>query len=276
MTLGQRVAVMRDGKFQQVDTPQHLYRLPRQPLRRGVHRLAADEPRRGGGPDAARHVRRASACRCRPAASARAASSSGSARRSSRSPRTDPEPAGDRGRAGGRRGAGLGDARDLPDRRTVGGQRRGARDDRRGDSSVLLASNRRALFTASLPEGTQVEIGQPLRLALNPARTPLLRPRDGRAARPRTGHNSSRHTGPRMRSSHTLRLWLIAVLVVAAVISVIGNKATRRGSAGSASSPFLVALFLYVSWRRAALKERRSTIRTADEPDDETRTRTDQ
>ena len=29
MTLGQRVAVMRDGKFQQVDSPQNLYRLPR-------------------------------------------------------------------------------------------------------------------------------------------------------------------------------------------------------------------------------------------------------
>ena len=28
MTLGQRVAVMRDGKFQQVDTPQKLYRCP--------------------------------------------------------------------------------------------------------------------------------------------------------------------------------------------------------------------------------------------------------
>ena len=29
MTLGQRVAVMRDGRIQQVDTPQNLYRRPR-------------------------------------------------------------------------------------------------------------------------------------------------------------------------------------------------------------------------------------------------------
>ena len=54
MTLGQRVAVLRDGVLQQVDTPQSLYAAPGEPVRRRVHRLAADEPRRGaevsGGP----------------------------------------------------------------------------------------------------------------------------------------------------------------------------------------------------------------------------------
>ena len=40
MTLGQRVAVLRDGVLQQVDTPHELYRAPGQPLRGGVHRLA--------------------------------------------------------------------------------------------------------------------------------------------------------------------------------------------------------------------------------------------
>jgi multiple sugar transport system ATP-binding protein len=39
-----------------------------------------------------------------------------------------------------------------------------------GDSTVLLASDRRALFTATLEEGTPVTIGRPLRLAVNPAR----------------------------------------------------------------------------------------------------------
>ena len=34
MTLGQRVAVMRDGHILQVDTPQALYEQPRRPLRR--------------------------------------------------------------------------------------------------------------------------------------------------------------------------------------------------------------------------------------------------
>ena len=47
MTLGQRVAVMRDGRIVQVDEPQRLYHEPREPLRRRVHRLAGDEPRRG-------------------------------------------------------------------------------------------------------------------------------------------------------------------------------------------------------------------------------------
>ena len=47
MTLGQRVAVMRDGRIVQVDEPQTLYREPARPLRRRVHRLARDEPRRG-------------------------------------------------------------------------------------------------------------------------------------------------------------------------------------------------------------------------------------
>ena len=47
MTLGHRVAVMRDGRILQVDTPQALYAGADQPLRRRLHRLARDEPRRG-------------------------------------------------------------------------------------------------------------------------------------------------------------------------------------------------------------------------------------
>jgi Flp pilus assembly protein TadB len=76
--------------------------------------------------------------------------------------------------------------------------------------------------------------------------------------------------------SHTLRLWLIAVLALAAVISVIGNKADSPWIGWLSFAVFLVGLCLYVSWRRAALKERRSRIRTEDRPGDETRTRTDQ
>ncbi len=40
MTLGDRVAVMRDGIVQQVDTPKVLYERPQNLLRRGLHRLA--------------------------------------------------------------------------------------------------------------------------------------------------------------------------------------------------------------------------------------------
>ena len=57
MTLGHRVAVMRDGRILQVDTPQALY-ASREPLRRGVHRLAGDEPRRGRRRRGRRRVRR--------------------------------------------------------------------------------------------------------------------------------------------------------------------------------------------------------------------------
>ena len=46
MTLGQRVAVLRDGLLQQVDTPQHALPQPGEPVRGRVHRLAVDEPRR--------------------------------------------------------------------------------------------------------------------------------------------------------------------------------------------------------------------------------------
>jgi hypothetical protein len=76
--------------------------------------------------------------------------------------------------------------------------------------------------------------------------------------------------------SHTLRLWLIGTLVLAAVISVIGNKANSAWIGWLSAAVFLVALTLYVSWRRAALNERRSRIRTEDQPRDETRTRSDQ
>jgi hypothetical protein len=76
--------------------------------------------------------------------------------------------------------------------------------------------------------------------------------------------------------SHTLRLWLIGALAVAAVLSVIGNKANSPWIGWLSVAMFLVSLSLYVSWRRAALSERRRTIRTDDQPRDETRTRTDQ
>ena len=76
--------------------------------------------------------------------------------------------------------------------------------------------------------------------------------------------------------SHTLRLWLIGTLVLAAVISVVGNKANSAWIGWLSAAVFLVALTLYVSWRRAALNERRSRIQTEDQPRDETRTRSDQ
>ncbi len=46
MTLGQRVAVLRDGRLQQVDTPQDALQRAGEPVRRRVHRLAVHEPGR--------------------------------------------------------------------------------------------------------------------------------------------------------------------------------------------------------------------------------------
>ena len=65
MTLGDRVAVMRAGLIQQVDTPADLYEDPQEPVRGGVHRLAVDELRRrpARGRDAKPAVRRRRSCR---------------------------------------------------------------------------------------------------------------------------------------------------------------------------------------------------------------------
>ncbi len=50
MTMGHRVAVLRDGRLQQVDTPERALRPPGQHLRRGVHRVAGDHARGVRGP----------------------------------------------------------------------------------------------------------------------------------------------------------------------------------------------------------------------------------
>jgi uncharacterized membrane protein YfcA len=77
--------------------------------------------------------------------------------------------------------------------------------------------------------------------------------------------------------SQKLRLYLIAALVVAAVISVVGKKANSAFVGWLSFAVFLCALVLYVSWRRAAMQERRGRVfdREAKTPD-ETGTRTDQ
>ena len=77
--------------------------------------------------------------------------------------------------------------------------------------------------------------------------------------------------------SHALRLYLIAALVVAAVISVIGNKKHSPFIGWLSFAVFLCALVLYVSWRRAALRERRGRVFDREaKTTDETGTRSDQ
>ncbi len=71
MTLGQRVAVFRDGVLQQVDTPADAVPRAREPVRRRVHRLAVDEPRRGRGRRRRSPLRRPRAAAYRPSAACR-------------------------------------------------------------------------------------------------------------------------------------------------------------------------------------------------------------
>ena len=54
MTLGERVAVLRDGVLQQFDVPQELFEQPVNLFVGGVHRLAGDEPRRARACDGER------------------------------------------------------------------------------------------------------------------------------------------------------------------------------------------------------------------------------
>ena len=58
MTMGDRVAVLKDGLLQQVRHPARAVRPPEQRLRRRLHRLARDEPARRAGRRRRRQVRR--------------------------------------------------------------------------------------------------------------------------------------------------------------------------------------------------------------------------
>jgi len=77
--------------------------------------------------------------------------------------------------------------------------------------------------------------------------------------------------------ANSLRAYLIGALVVAAVISVIGNKANSPFIGWLSFVVFLTALVIYVSWRRAALRERRGRVFAREaKTTDETGTRSDQ
>jgi uncharacterized membrane protein YfcA len=74
-----------------------------------------------------------------------------------------------------------------------------------------------------------------------------------------------------------LRLYLIVVLAAAAVLSAVGNKLHSPFLGWVSFAVFLGALTLYVTWRRAAIKERRGRVFDREaKTTDETRTRPDQ
>jgi hypothetical protein len=77
--------------------------------------------------------------------------------------------------------------------------------------------------------------------------------------------------------AHALRLYLIGTLVVALALNVVGTKMHSRFVGWLSLAVFLCALALYVSWRRAALAERRGRVFDREaKTTDETGTRSDQ
>ena len=74
----------------------------------------------------------------------------------------------------------------------------------------------------------------------------------------------------------TLRVYLIGVLVLAAVLSVVGNKSKSPILGWASFAVFLCAIALYFAWRRTARQERRARVFDREAKTDETRTRPDQ
>jgi uncharacterized membrane protein YfcA len=73
-----------------------------------------------------------------------------------------------------------------------------------------------------------------------------------------------------------LRVWLIAVIVVAAVISFVGTHTRSRLISWLGFAVFLCAVFLYAMWRRAVREARADRVFDREAKTDETRTRPDQ
>ena len=76
--------------------------------------------------------------------------------------------------------------------------------------------------------------------------------------------------------AHRLRLYLIGVLVLAAILSVVGNKSHSPFLGWVSFAVFLCAVVLYFTWRRTALRQRRGRVFDREAETDETRTRPDQ
>lgn len=74
----------------------------------------------------------------------------------------------------------------------------------------------------------------------------------------------------------TLRLYLIVVLIVAAALSVVGNKSHSPFLGWLSFAVFLCAVLMYFIWRRTVLQERRDRVFDREAKTDETGTRTDQ
>jgi multiple sugar transport system ATP-binding protein len=175
MTLGRRVAVMRDGRLQQVDTPQSLYRRPANlfvaafigsPPMNLVDADVADGEVTFAGirvPLTGEAPKGRVILGIRPQDIAIAAPGQ---------PSFEVEPAVVEELGSATHAIFPVEAPPV-DTEAV----RAASDE--GERGVLLATDRRALFTAALPEGAPAEVGRPLRLAVDASRLHFFDPDSG-------------------------------------------------------------------------------------------------
>ena len=77
-------------------------------------------------------------------------------------------------------------------------------------------------------------------------------------------------------SANRLRVLLIGLIVVAAVVSFIGNSTDSRVLNALGFLVFLGAVMLYAIWRRTVRQERAARVFDREAKTDETRTRPDQ
>jgi len=76
--------------------------------------------------------------------------------------------------------------------------------------------------------------------------------------------------------AHTLRLWLIGLVCLAAVVSYIGTSTGSHFTSWLGFAVFLTAVAVYATWRRAVARERADRVFDPEAKTDETRTRPDQ
>jgi hypothetical protein len=77
-------------------------------------------------------------------------------------------------------------------------------------------------------------------------------------------------------SASRLRYLLIALLAVAAVLSVVGSKTGSHAVGALSVAAFLGAVVLYANWRRQVAARRRGRVFDREAKTSETRTRTDE
>jgi membrane protein implicated in regulation of membrane protease activity len=73
-----------------------------------------------------------------------------------------------------------------------------------------------------------------------------------------------------------VRFGMIALIAVAAVLSVVAQKLNKPWIGQIAFVAFFGAVVLYVAWRRQVAARRRTMVLDSESQTDETRTRTDE